>query len=56
MKINIIAKPKAVKQGNFNYANIESRYVVNTQYFTRDGKPYTLIAGELHFSRLPKER
>ncbi|MGN1202255.1 MAG: beta-galactosidase, partial [Eubacterium sp.] len=42
--------------GNFNYSNIESPYGVNTQYFTKDGKPYTVIAGELHFSRLPKER
>lgn len=56
MNINIIANPKAVKIGNFNYSNIESRYGVNTQYFTKDGKPYTIIAGELHFSRLPCER
>lgn len=56
MKITIKANPKAVKPGNFNYSNIESRYGVNTQYFTKDGKPYTIIAGELHFSRLPKER
>ena len=56
MKIEIIAKPKEVKLGNFNYSNIESAYGVNTQYFTKNGKPYTVIAGDLHFSRLPRER
>ena len=56
MKIKIIAKPKEVKSGKFNYSNIESNYGVNTQYFTKDGKSYTVIAGELHFSRLPRER
>lgn len=56
MKITIKANPKAVKSGKFNYSNIESRYGVNTQYFTKDDKPYTVIAGELHFSRLPRER
>lgn len=56
MKIEINAKPKEVKSGNFNYSNIKSPYGVNTQYFTKNGKPYTVIAGEMHFSRLPKER
>ncbi|MGN0467641.1 MAG: beta-galactosidase [Acutalibacteraceae bacterium] len=56
MKIHITATPKEVKPGNFNYSNIESAYGVNTQYFTKDGKPFTVIAGEMHFSRLPKER
>lgn len=56
MKIKIIAKSKEVKSGNFNYSNIESAYGVNTQYFTKNGKPYTVIAGEMHFSRLPRER
>lgn len=56
MKIEINAKSKEVKSGNFNYSNIESAYGVNTQYFTKNGKPYTVIAGEMHFSRLPKER
>ena len=37
MKIEIIAKPKEVKSGKFNYSNIESNYGVNTQYFTKDG-------------------
>lgn len=56
MNIEIKANPQKVKTGNFNYSNIKSRYGVNTQYFTKNGKPYTVIAGELHFSRLPKER
>lgn len=56
MKIHITAKPKEVKSGNFNYSNIESPYGANTQYFTKDGKPFTVIAGEMHFSRLPRER
>lgn len=56
MKIEINAKSKEVKSGNFNYSNIESAYGVNTQCFTKNGKPYTVIAGEMHFSRLPKER
>ena len=56
MKIEIIAKPKEVKAGNFNYSNIKSEYGCNTQYFTKGGKPYTVIAGELHFPRLPRER
>lgn len=51
MKITIKANPKAVKPGNFNYSNIESAYGVNSHCFTKDGKPYTVIAGELHFSR-----
>ena len=55
MKIEINANLLPVKQGNFKYGNIESRYGVNTLYFTKDGKPFLPIAGELHFSRLPKE-
>ena len=56
MKLNIIANPQTIKSGNFNYSNIESAYGVNTQYFTKDDKPFTVIAGEMHFSRLPRER
>lgn len=55
MKIEIKANPLPVKQGSFRYGNIESRYGVNTLYFTKDGKPFMPIAGELHFSRLPNE-
>ncbi|MGN1195378.1 MAG: beta-galactosidase [Acutalibacteraceae bacterium] len=56
MKIKMKAKRKEVKAGNFNYSNIDSPYSANTQYFTKDGEPFTVIAGELHFSRLPRER
>lgn len=54
MKIEIHAKPLPVRQGDFKYSNIRSRYGANTLYFTRDGKPFLPIAGELHFSRLPR--
>lgn len=56
MNISISAALKPVKKGNFNYSNIDSSYGVNTQYFTKNGKPYTIIAGEIHFSRVPRER
>lgn len=56
MKTEINANPREVKAGNFNYSNTQSAYGVNTQYFTKDGKPFTVIAGEMHFSRLPRER
>lgn len=56
MKTTINANPKEIKKGSFNYSNMESEYGCNTLYFTKNGKPYTIIAGELHFSRLPRER
>lgn len=56
MNISISAALKPVKKGKFNYSNIDSSYGVNTQYFTKNGKPYTIIAGEIHFSRVPRER
>ena len=56
MDIQIKASPREVKPGSFRYGNIESRYGCNTRYFTRDGKPLTVIAGEMHFSREPRER
>ena len=56
MKIEINANPKEVRKGNFNYSNIKSEYSCNTLHFTKGGKPFTVIAGELHFSRLPRER
>lgn len=55
MEIKIKANPLPVKDGNFKYSNIKSRYGVNTLYFTKDGKPFLPAAGELHFSRLPHE-
>lgn len=56
MKITISANPREVNPGDFNYSNIKSPYGANTQHFTKNGEPFTVIAGELHFSRLPKER
>ena len=56
MEITINAKPREVRAGSFNYSNTQSPYSANTQYFTKNGKPYTVIAGEMHFSRLPRER
>lgn len=56
MKITINAKPKEIHNGDFNYSNIESEYGCNTLYFTKNGKPYSIIAGEMHFARVPKER
>lgn len=55
MNININIEPVEVRPGNFAYSNINSRYGVNTLYFTKDGKPFLPIAGELHFSRVPAE-
>lgn len=56
MNIAIKAKPKKVEDGNFHYSNMESAYGANTQYFTKSGKPYTIVSGEMHFSRVPRER
>lgn len=56
MEIYISGSPRRVTAGDFHYGNIESRYGVNTQYFTRDGEPYMVIAGEMHFSRTPRAR
>lgn len=55
MNISIQISPRPVEEGGFRYGNRDSRYGVNTVYFTRDGKPFVPIAGELHFSRLPHE-
>lgn len=56
MDITINGKAKEIKKGNFNYSNIDSEYGCNTLYFTKNDEPYTIVAGELHFSRLLKER
>ena len=56
MNIEIKATPKPVRKGEFNYSNMDSAYGVNTLCFTKNDKPFTPIAGELHFSRLPRER
>ena len=56
MDILIRAKLKPVEAGDFHYGNIPSAYGVNTRYFTKNNEPYTVIAGELHFSRCPRAR
>lgn len=56
MEIIINANHRKISDGDFNYSNIKSRYGVNTRYFTKDSEPYTIIAGEMHFSRLPRRR
>lgn len=56
MDIIINADHRQIKDGDFNYSNIKSRYGVNTRYFTKDSEPYTIVAGEMHFSRLPYNR
>lgn len=47
--------PKKAREMGFHFGNHSSRYGANNLYFTRDGKPFLPIAGELHFSRLPQE-
>jgi len=56
MNIKISAKHRPISNGDFGYSNMESKYGQNTQYFTYDGKPYEIIAGELHYSRVPSYR
>ena len=36
MKIEIKASPKEVKDGHFDYSNMESEYGCNTLYFTKN--------------------
>ena len=43
MKIEIKASPKEVKDGHFDYSNMESEYGCNTLYFTKNGKPYSSL-------------
>lgn len=56
MKINIKANPEKAVPCDFNYSNIKSSYGYNTQFFTKNNKPFMPITGELHFSRIPKAR
>lgn len=56
MDININASFKSPEKGDFNYSNIKSEYGCNTRYFTKNGKPHTFVAGEIHFSRVPSYR
>lgn len=55
MDISIQAVPRGAENGKFQYGNIASPYGVNTSYFTKDGKPFVPVAGELHFSRCPHQ-
>ena len=55
-RIIIKGTPSPAQSGDFRYSNVESAYGVNTRYFTKNGKPYTVISGELHFARVPRER
>lgn len=41
---------------HLTYTNMESRYGYNTLYFTKDGEPFEIIAGELHYCRYPRYR
>ena len=43
--------PRKVKEMGFHFGNLSSRYGANNLYFTKDGRPFLPIAGELHFSR-----
>lgn len=56
MDININALFKTPENGDFNYSNIKSEYGCNTRCFTKNGKPHTFVAGEIHFSRVPSYR
>lgn len=56
MNITINTHHTQISDGDFNYSNIKSSYGVNTLYFTKDSTPYTIVAGEMHFARLPHRR
>ncbi|MBQ8600109.1 MAG: beta-galactosidase, partial [Clostridia bacterium] len=57
MKTQIKVHHKPVGKGErLTYSNMESRYGQNTLYFTKDGKPFEIIAGEMHYSRVPRYR
>ena len=47
--------PRKVKEMGFHFGNLSSRYGANNLYFTKDGRPFLPIAGELHFSRTLEE-
>lgn len=40
---------------DFHFGNIDSPYSANNIYFTKDGRPFLPVTGELHFSRLPRK-
>ena len=39
--------PRKVKEMGFHFGNLSSRYGANNLYFTKDGRPFLPIAGEL---------
>lgn len=47
---NFFIRQKALKN-DFAFGNIDSRYGVNSQYWSRDSKPFLPVSGEFHFSR-----
>ena len=51
MQLNYDVKLKDVVDPNNNFGNIESAYSSNNLFFMKDGKPYTFVSGEIHFSR-----
>lgn len=54
MEITINAHPYPVTVTEYEFGNIKSNYGCNNQYFTYNGKPKIIIAGEMHFSRMDK--
>lgn len=48
VKVRYVAKDS---DGGFLFGNVGSAYGATERYFTRDGKPFIVIAGEFHFSR-----
>lgn len=56
LQFNFDCNFNAEKEMNFTFGNIPSRYGANNLYFTKESKPFLPIAGELHFSRLPREK
>lgn len=54
MKSTIEVNPRPVVRTEYGFGNIASEYDCNNLYFTYDGKPKYIIAGELHFSRMDR--
>lgn len=55
MQFHFNCEFKEAKNMDFSFGNIDSLYSVNNLYFTKNGKPFIPVAGELHFSRLPRK-
>lgn len=54
MKSIIEINPRPVIRTEYGFGNIASKYGCNNLYFTYDGKPKYIIAGEMHFSRMDR--